>query len=194
MIKNEELFIFNRMVDGDKEAFRFFFDKYYSELCNFVNLYIHNSAASEEIVQDIFVYVWEKRDKIKIESSVKSYLLRASKNKSINYIRDNRIKLDIHQRLIFSDSKNADRPDKVMDANQLREVIENTINDLPNRCREVYLLGKDKNLSYKEISAEMGISVKTVEAQMGIALKKLREKLQPYYDEIFILFLLWLTN
>lgn len=194
MIKDEELFIFNRMAEGDKEAFRFFFEKYYPDLCNLVNLYLRDAIMSEEIVQDIFIYFWEKKEKIKIESSVKSYLLRASKNRSINFIRDERSKLDIHQRLADFNRQSADMPDKVMDANQVREVIDHAINNLPDRCREVYILGKEKNLSYKEISEEMGISVKTVEVQMGIALKKLREQLRPYYNDIFILFLFWMVK
>ena len=72
MINDEELFIFNRVVDGDKEAFRFFFEKYYPDLCNLVNIYVHDAVASEEIVQDIFIYLWEKKETIKISSSVKT--------------------------------------------------------------------------------------------------------------------------
>jgi RNA polymerase sigma-70 factor (family 1) len=194
MIKDEELFIFSRMVEGDKEAFRFFFEKYYPDLCNLVNLYLHDPMMSEEIAQDIFIYLWEKKEKIKIESSVKSYLLQASKNRSMNHLRDERTKLEIYRHLADFNRPSAEMPDKVMDANQLREVIDNAINSLPDRCREVYILGKEKNLSYKEISEEVGISVKTVEVQMGIALKKLREQLRPYYDDIFILFLFWMTK
>ncbi len=194
MIKDEELFIFNRMVEGDKDAFRFFFERYYPDLCNLVNLYLHDPMMSEEVVQDIFIYLWEKKEKIKIESSVKLYLLRASKNRSLNYIRDQRAKLDIHQHLAEFNGNTAEMPDKVMDTNQLREVIDTAINSLPDRCREVYILGKEKSLSYKEISDELGISVKTVEVQMGTALKKLRDQLRPYYNDIFILFLFWMTK
>lgn len=193
MTKDEELFIFNRMAAGDKEAFRFFFEKYYSDLCNLVNLYLRDVIISEEIVQDIFIYFWEKKEKIKIDSSVRSYLLRASKNRSINYIRDERNKRDVHQHLADFNNQSAEMPDKVMDANQLRDVIDHAITGLPDRCREVYMLGKEKDLSYKEIAEEMGISVKTVEVQMGIALRKLREQLRPYYNDIFILLLFWMT-
>lgn len=182
------------MVEGDKEAFRFFFEKYYPDLCNLVNLYLRDAIMAEEIVQDIFIYLWEKKEKIRIESSVKSYLLRATKNRSLNYIRDERNKQDINIQLVDFNRQSAEMPDKVIDANQLREVIDNAINNLPDRCREVYILGKEKNLSYKEISEEMGISVKTVEVQMGNALKKLREQLRPYYDDIFVLFLFWITK
>lgn len=194
MIRDEELFVFNRMVEGDKEAFRFFFEKYYLNMVNLVNLYLHDSIMSEEIVQDIFIYLWEKREQIKIESSLKSYLLRASKNRSLNYIRNEKTKLDIHSRLSDLDKGAIEMPDNVMDTNQLRDVINAAIDSLPDRCREIYIMGKEKNMSYKEISDELGISVKTVEVQMGKALKKLREQLRPYYNDIFILFLLWIID
>ncbi|MEL7585836.1 MAG: RNA polymerase sigma-70 factor [Prolixibacteraceae bacterium] len=194
MIKDEESFIFSRMAEGSKEAFRFFFEKYYPDLCNLVNLYLHDPVMSEEIVQDVFIYLWEKKEIIKIESSVKSYLLRASKNKSINYIRNERTKLGIHRKLAETDTTCAEMPDSVMDAMQLRKVIDAAIDSLPVRCREIYILAKEKNLPYKQIAGELGISVKTVEAQMGIALKKLREHLRPYYHDIFLLFLVWMTT
>ena len=194
MIKDEELFIFNRMAEGDKDAFRFFFEKYYPDLCNLVNLYLHDSMMSEEIVQDIFIYLWEKKDTLKINSSVKSYLLRASKNRSMNYIRNEKTKLAIHNKLTETDYNSYEMPDSVLDANQLRDIINAAIDSLPERCREVYILGKEKNLSYEEISGELGITVKTVEVQMGKALKRLREQLRPYYQDIFILFLLWINQ
>ncbi|MCE5345766.1 MAG: RNA polymerase sigma-70 factor [Bacteroidales bacterium] len=194
MIRDEELFVFNRMVEGDKEAFRFFFEKYYSDLCNWVNLYLHDAIMTEEIVQEIFVYLWEKKENIKIESSLKSYLLQASKNRSLNYIRNEKTKLFVFSKLNTNDMESIEMPDSVMDSNQLRDVINAAIDSLPERCREIYILGKEKSMSYKEISEELGISVKTVEAQMGKALKKLREQLRPYYNDIFVLFLFLITN
>lgn len=193
-MQNEELFIFNRMVEGDKEAFRFFFEKYYTDLCNMVNIYLHDPMVSEEIVQDVFIYLWERKEEMNIESSVKSYLLRASKNKSLNHIRNEKNKLAIHNRLANFSGSAVEMPDSVMDSNQLRKVIGAAIDSLPDRCREVYILGKERNLSYKEISAELGISVKTVEVQMGRALRKLREQLKPYYKDIFISFLVFITR
>ncbi|MBL7969870.1 MAG: hypothetical protein JNK09_22905 [Prolixibacteraceae bacterium] len=64
MIKEEETYIFNRMVAGNKEAFRFFFERYYADLCNLVHIYLHDPVISEEIVLDIFIYLWEKKEKI----------------------------------------------------------------------------------------------------------------------------------
>ena len=91
------------------------------------------------------------------------------------------------------DSTTAQMPDSVMNTNQLREIINHAIDRLPERCREIYILGKEKGLSYKAIAEELGISVKPVEVQIGKALKRLREELQPYYKDIFVLFLFLIT-
>lgn len=63
---DEEQFIFRRMVEGDKKAFHFFFEKYYTDLCNLVNIYIHDDALAEEIVQDIYIYFWKKKERFKL--------------------------------------------------------------------------------------------------------------------------------
>lgn len=189
----EERFIFSRMVKGDKEAFRFFFDKYYSDLCNLVNVYLHDEVMAEEIVQDIYIYFWEKKGRIQIESSVKNYLLRAAKNKSLNFLRKERTKLNIHDKLLRKSEIAYEITADVMDAKQLNEIIKKSVNGLPEKCRTIYLMAKENEMSYKEISLDLGISVKTVENQMGIALKKLRDQLRPYYNEIFILPLFWMV-
>jgi RNA polymerase sigma-70 factor, ECF subfamily len=190
---NEEHFIFSRMVEGDKNAFRFFFEKYYTDLCNLVNIYIHDEAMAEEIVQDIYIYFWEKKGKIQIESSVKAYLLKASKNKSLNFLRNEKNRLSIHERIREASETTYEMPANAMDAAQLRELIENAVKNLPEKCGEIYRLAKEKELTYKEIAEQHDISVKTVENQMGIALKKLRDHLRPYYNDIFLLFLFYMV-
>ena len=191
---DEEHFIFIRMVEGDKDAFRFFFDKYYVDLCNLVNIYIRDNVMSEEIVQDIYIYFWEKKENIQIESSVKAYLLRASKNKSLNYLRNEKTKLIYYEKIREASETVYETPSNALDAQQLSEIIENAVKSLPEKCREIYRLAKEKELTYKEIAEELGISVKTVENQMSNALKKLRNQLRPYYNDIFLLFLLWMVR
>ena len=191
---SEELFIFKRMADGDHHALRFFFDKYYDDLCNYVNLYLRDRAVSEDIVQDIFIYFWEKRGSIKMDSSVKSYLLRASRNKFLNHIRDEKSHQSI-QNSVYSRGEKFITPNyNLLDINKIADVINSSIENLPPRCRQVYLLHKNEDLSIKEIASQMEISEKTVENQMTIAIKKLKEQLAPYYDQIFVLLLISLIG
>ena len=125
-----------------------------------------------------------------METSVKSYLFRASRNKYLNYFRDEKCHQTIQMEVNYK-SENISYPnDGELDLKHLEEVINSSINNLTPRCREVYLLHKNEDLSYKEIASQMNLSVKTVENQMTIALKKLREQLMPYYEQIFVLILI----
>jgi len=191
---SEELFILKRMADGDHHALRFFFDKYYDELCNYVNLYLRDRSVSEDIVQDIFIYFWEKRETIRMDSSVKYYLLRAARNKFLNHIRDEKSH-QIIQNAVWSKSDKFINPNyNLLDINEIEKIIKSSIDNLPPRCREVYLLHKNEDFSYKEIASKMDISEKTVENQMTIAIKKLKEQLAPYYDQFFVLLVLSLIE
>src|SRR5665648_1284226 len=71
---NEEFFILQRMIDGDEIAFKYFFDTYYDDLCNFVNGYLRDETFSEDVIQNIFIYLWEKKDSLPFNCSIKSYL------------------------------------------------------------------------------------------------------------------------
>ncbi len=187
---NDEFFIYQRLVEGDHHALRFFFDKYYEDLCNYVNLYIRDQSVSEDIVQEIFIYLWEKRGIIKIENSVKSYLLRASRNKFLNHIRSERSHQSVKLEIISKNETYVDTNFNQLDINRIEGFINASIEKLPPRCREIYLLHRQDDLSYKEIASIMDISEKTVENQMTIALKRLKEQLAPFYDQIFVLLLI----
>jgi len=191
---SEELFIFQRMADGDHHALRFFFDKYYEDLCNFVNLYLHDKTASEDIVQDIFVYFWEKRAEIKIEFSVKAYLLSASRNKYLNYIRSEKSHQIISHEVVLSHERYTSPEDTKLDFQTISHYVNGAISNLPPRCREVYRLHKEEDLSIREIALKMDIAEKTVENQMTIAIKKLRQQLVPYYKEIFAMITIGLLS
>jgi RNA polymerase sigma-70 factor (ECF subfamily) len=191
---SEELFIFQRMADGDHHALRFFFDKYYEDLCNFVNLYLHDKTASEDIVQDLFVYFWEKRAEIKIEFSVKAYLLSASRNRYLNYVRAEKSHQTISHEVVLSHERYTSPEDSKVDFQTVTRYVNGAIAKLPPRCREVYRLHKEEDLSIREIALKMDIAEKTVENQMTIAIKKLRQQLVPFYKEIFAMITLGLFS
>ncbi len=190
---NAELFIFQSMAEGDKQAFRYFFERYYEELCNLVNIYLHDPDISEEIVQDIFIRFWEMKEQISINTSVKAYLLKSSRNKCLNYIRDQKRKFDIHEEIRKLADPVHEISDEFLDAEQLREIINHSVNRLPDRMREIFLLRNEQNYSYREIAEKLKITEKTVENQMALALKKLREYLRPAYNKIFTFLLVLLS-
>jgi RNA polymerase sigma-70 factor, ECF subfamily len=185
-IDAHELFILKKMIDGDINAFKHFFDTYYTDLCNFVNLYIKNQSISEEIVQDIFVHFWERKNILNIHSSVKSYLYSASKFRGLNHIRNTRRQQDILSKLDKEESTEISFNN--LDESILRKLLAQAVDSLPNKCRQIFLMSQDVALTNQDIATNLGISIKTVENQMTIAYKKLRLFLQPYKEQIFILF------
>ena len=194
MSSKEELFIFKRMSEGDEKAFRFFFDKYYTDLCNFVNQYLNYPEMAEELVQDVFVYLWEKKSDISLHTSVKAYLYLASKNKSLNYLRNAKTKIRLLENYRKENDEIQATSDLFLDSDELKNILDKSIDSLPDRCREIFLLSRQSELSHKEIANKLNISPKSVENQIGIALKRLRDELRPYYDRIFVLFLLFISS
>lgn len=190
-ITNEELFIVKKMIDGDMDSFKYFFDRYYNDLCNFVHIYLHDQTLAEEIVQDIFVYFWENREKLQINTSVKAFLFSASKFKSLNLLRDTQNQKKIVERIGKSEPIFVtEQGSSYLDTDEFKKILDSAVEQLSPKCREIFLLSKREELSNREIAERLDISVKTVENQMTIALKKLREYLIPYREKIFILFIL----
>lgn len=189
-VSNEEFFILQRMIEGDENAFKYFFDTYYDNLCNFVNSYLRDETLSEDVVQNIFIYLWEKKDSLPSNCSIKSYLYTASKNKSLNQLRNIKNKNRIVGELLTQPELISDeKADLFLEFEELKTIISNAINGLPTQCKTIYQLSRDEGLTNKEIAEKLGITVKTVENQMTIAIRKIKFFLQPYHDQIFILFI-----
>lgn len=189
-INNEEIYIVKKMIEGDVDSFKYFFDRYYDDLCNFVNVYLHDPVLSEEIVQDIFVYFWENKKKLQINTSVKSFLFSATKFKSLNLLRDTKTQKRIVEEIGNTEPINTtEEEDSYLDTLEIKTILNTAVDQLAPKCREIFLLSKSEDLSNKQIAEKLNISVKTVENQMTIALKKLREYLLPFRGKIFLLFI-----
>lgn len=189
-VSKEEVFILKRMIEGDENAFKYFFDTYYDDLCNFVNCYIRDEALAEDIVQGIFIDLWERKDALQSDCSVKSYLYTASKNKSLNSIRNEKNKDRIHG-LLFNQNEvfSQEKADSFLEFEELKEVVSAAVDGLPRQCKMIYQLSRNEGLTNKEIAERLDITVKTVENQMTIAIRKIKEFMHPYYEQIFILFI-----
>ncbi len=179
MNSQEEKALFKEISKSNEKAFEKLFHRYYGHLCLFASRIIQNDNAAEEIVQDFFVKLWEKREQITIETSVKSYLFRAVKNLCLNFIQHNKTKLRYAQSILAEVSNNQTDDDSFTEIN-LAEKIEESIQSLPTKRREIFRLSREEGLKYREIAEKLNISIKTVETQMGLAIKTLRYKLKSY--------------
>jgi len=186
MINDQELFL--RIRQGDKKSFEVLFKTYYASLCHFSRSFIKDQDDCEEVVQDFFLKLWEKREELDINTSVKSYLFSAIRNRCLNYIKHSKIKLEYQLEVLKNPESDIDTSNYFMEID-LVEKIDKSIAALPDRRREIFILSREQGLKYREIADQLGISIKTVETQMGQALKDLREKLKEYKN-LLVSFLL----
>lgn len=142
---------------------------------------------AKELVQDAFITLWEKRESIDTNRPVKSYLTTIIFNRCQNYLRDNRKfnsdVLEIENLLEFSENVSSDF---LVEA-ELAGAIKAAIDELPEKCREIFLLNRYENLKYHEIADKLQLSQKTVEAQMSKALQHMRLRLAEYIVSMILL-------
>ena len=180
---NEEKKLVDEIRRGNEAAFEKIFRRYYRPLCLFSTKILGDDETAEEVVQDFFVKLWERREGFMVETSVKNYLFRSVKNLSINVIKHEQIKLK-HAQQVMADAEVNDFKDHFMEVD-LERAIEKSIEELPEKRREIFRLSREEGLKYREIAERMNISIKTVEVQMGLAIKTLRDKLKKYSTFLF---------
>lgn len=164
---------------GDAGAFAAIFRGYYARLCGVVQAHVRSRAIAEEIVQELFLRLWRNRERLEI-NDLQGYLLRASRNAALTYIRRNGLERDWEARVAAGPVRLEPSAEEVVLEDALQRAAERAIAELPERCRLVYTMARVQGLTYVEIAAALGISRKTVETQMMRALRKLREKLSAY--------------
>jgi RNA polymerase sigma-70 factor, ECF subfamily len=177
MAKITDPIVFQKIKKGDEAAFSRLFDGYYAALCFFAGKYLNDLDLARSLAQQVFVDIWQKREKIEVNSSVKSYLYSAVKNRCIDHLRKQKNTSEISESI---ENQNQIPFRDLVEEAELNDWINASINQLPDKCREVFLLCRFEGLKYVEIAQKLNISVKTVEMQMGIALKKLRERLSDF--------------
>lgn len=174
---------------GNKIAFDQLFLEYYSFLCNYAFQFLHEKDAAEEVVQEMFFQLWEKRESLDIRSSIKSYLFQSVKNRCLTLLKHLTVREEYK---VHNQTNIAYQEQQISDLNsELATMIEVAVNELPEERQKVFRLNRYEGLKYQEIANHLGISIKTVEAQMSKALKYLREELKDYLPLLlFILYLL----
>lgn len=178
-----------RIKLGDEQAFELLYRKLYVKLCAFSNKFLNDPDAAQEIVQDVFTKIWEGREGIDPEASIKSYLFKIAQNLSINTLRRKKVEsryIEIYK-LIYIEQDEYSSLESLI-AKDLEEDIINSIAKLPLQCRKIFELSRSEGLKYKEIAETMNISIKTVEAQMSKAFRSLRIELTEYLPILILLF------
>lgn len=183
--------LWNRIKQGDEKAFDALFDQLYPNLCSFANRLLKNLAEAEETVQDVFINLWQNRDKILISGSLKPYLYQSVHNLSVNKLNhfrtlkykpntnaDDDLWLKIHNTYSVDDSLI-----QMIEAKETEALIRKAVDDLPAKCKEVFLLSRYEDYTYEEIADKLNISHSTVRVQIFKALNILKEVIDKIYSK-----------
>jgi RNA polymerase sigma-70 factor, ECF subfamily len=179
---------------GDISAFEELYRRYYVFLCLIARHIVNNASDSEEIVSDVFVKLWNNRDKTEITTSLKAYLVKAVRNTSINYIERNSFEKKQTGQLDNQDYKylawDSDYPLGQLYEKEILKILDEGIGKLPDACREIFMLSRNEDMKYAEIAIRLGISINTVKTQIKIALAHLRAELKNYFALILVFLLI----
>lgn len=173
---------------NDIHFFERLYTTYFSGLHRYANTLIDNELEAEEIVQNVFIKLWERRDAIDIQLSLKAYLYKSVYNESLNWLKHQKVKqaYETHSLYVMKQTSVPEAHEDLA-SKTLQQKIREALLDLPEQCRTIFQLSRFEELKYREIASQLNLSEKTVENQMGKALRILRLKLGDYLPTFIIL-------
>lgn len=174
--------LLQKISSGDEAGFKEFYEIQFFRLYQFAYSFIHSREVSEEIVNDVFLSIWHKRQTLSTIKSIQVYLYVSVKNACLNYLRGNHLPVPVCiDELCVDHFPLVADPELLATQRDLQKTIREAIEQLPPRCRLIFKLVKEDGLTYKEVASILELSVKTVDSQLCVALKKLAALLQPIY-------------
>lgn len=170
---------------GDSKAFRNFYDVYSNKVYQFSKYFVKAEEICEEIVSDVFINVWNTREKLPEITNIEAYLYIITRNKAYNYIDKQERTPEFTSEIPGEIHVENGNPEDILLTKELEKEINASIQDLPERCRVIFLMSRQENLKYHEIAEILSLSEKTVHAQIVTALKKLNTALKNYLHIFF---------
>ncbi|MGN7821268.1 RNA polymerase sigma-70 factor [Chitinophaga sp. 22536] len=181
-----DLELISLLKRGEVAAFDLLYSRHWSGMYQAAFYLLRDQNACMDIVQDIFAWLWEKREELEIQA-VPSYLRSAVRFKVANYIRSGKIRDEFYTTLAGLSLPETPGPQDFLELNDLKVIITQVVNSLPEKCREIFLLSRDGQLTNQQIADLLNISIKTVEAQKTIALKRIRAAVDPHLLALLLL-------
>jgi RNA polymerase sigma-70 factor (ECF subfamily) len=153
---------------------------------------VKDENVAKNIVQDLFLHLWESRVNIDFKKSLESYLYQACRFNALIYLRNEQRHEESHEKIRHSSVDETFDVSSELEVKELNKIINESIELLPTRCKQIFKLSRNRGLSYIEIASQLGISVSAVDNQVNIAIKKIKRHIGSYYGNVFIAcFLLW---
>lgn len=164
-----------RMRDGDKAAFEAIFDRYYDLLHTFAKHILKDSFVAEDIIQNVFVKVWIRKERINSKLSLRSYLLVATRNELFDYmrLRYNLLRRDINDTLFDVPDTDTDAGEYLVHSERAG-FIDAAMRSMPDKRREIFSMRYDRNMTNAEIARALNLSIRTVEKHVDLAIKQIR--------------------
>lgn len=188
-LKERELI--QRLNNNDELALASIYNEYWEIMYLGAYNLVKNKQVSEDIVQDVFVNIWKKRGDLEIKVSLGSYLYTSTIYKTYDYFRKNKSAIRVDLLENFNERVQNSNPETKLMDKELQDYLEAVINELPEKCRVVYNLSRNEQLSHKEIAVKLNISTRTVEGHITKALKVLRKSLSSISTIFFIIFVIY---
>jgi RNA polymerase sigma-70 factor, ECF subfamily len=190
-VQEDEKQTITLLLQGDEATYERVYKQYFQCLYAYAYSIIEDDMQAEEIVQHLFLKIWEKKEKIHIKTSLPAYLYKSVYFQSLNYIKHLKVRNEHQKHSVFQMKQlQAEHVGQHLDLKLLESTFRKVLSDLPEQCRTVFQLSRFEELKYREIACRLGISEKTVENHMGKALRVLRTKL----TDFLVLFLLILSQ
>lgn len=179
-----EIEIIDNINKGDLSVFRWLYTQYYAVLCVYAKRFTHDKEIAEEVVQDVFLKLWEQHGRFTITDSVKAYLFASVRNRCLDHLKHLQIVhryteyythllREAEDLYLFSQESG----ESVMIANEFEKSVFDAIESLPEQCHRIFTMSRFEGLRHQDIAEKLGVTLNTVQKQMSIALDKLREKL-----------------
>ncbi len=163
------------------------FKSHFKALHAYACTILQEEAMAEEMVQQVFFKLWEKREQVNIQQSLNAYLYRSVYNDCLNYLKHKKVKKAHQSHTLYTSGTTTDNVSRNVIAKELEEKIADALNQLPEQCRTIFQMSRFEELKYREIADKLNLSVKTVENQMGKALKIMRMQLIEYLPVLIVL-------
>lgn len=182
------------LKSGNELALKLIMERWYGRLFNFANGYLNNVGNTEEVIQDVFIQLWDHRERLSENTSINAFLFTLTRNRCIDVIRRERLTIQFYKdkQLEYNylkESFNA-LSDPILDKifeQEIQSEINSVVGSLPEQCQRVFNLSRVQGLKNREISESLNISAKTVETHITKALKLIRVNLERKFPESFSL-------
>lgn len=181
-----ELFIRRTFAESPKKGCELLFRRYHQALCSHAVRFVYSKETAEDLVSEVFCKFWKTKAYETVTSSYRYYLFRSVRNEAYNYLRLEFQQLDDIDTAAVREDAFSQRPDQILQFEEVFHQVEDLVESLPPQCRKVFLLNRFEGKKYQDIATELGISIKTVEVHIGKALGIVRKGLKDHWLMIMV--------